>query len=76
MKLIIILIYSVYIVNSFISKKNRINRYPGQNPRIKFENTTKPRMPDNFLKNEAIIFNKIIKNNKEKKEVGEQEKEN
>lgn len=59
-----ILVISTFLVSSFISKKSKCSDYSRKNPRIKFENIKKSKLPDNFLEKEAIIFNNMIKNNK------------
>lgn len=73
MLLFLILYIITYLVGSFISKKSRINNFSEKNPRIKFENLKKHKLPDNFMKNEAIIFNNIVKNIKKNNEKEKEE---
>jgi hypothetical protein len=66
--LYIIIIILLCVSKSLISKKININKNSIKKyTKIKIENTTRPKLPPDFLKNEAIIFNNIIKNNSSEK---------
>lgn len=71
MFIFLILVICVYLVSSFNSKKGKINIYGGKNPKIKVENMTRPKLPDDYMKKEAIIFNNMIKNIKKDKKCEE-----
>lgn len=69
-----ILVISTLYVSGFLSRKSNCSDYGRKKPRIKFENIKKSKLPDNFLEKEAIIFNNLIKNNKDENKSEDKDK--